>query len=1088
MVNQDYLNNPFYLYAMMDKHPHGEHLFRQAVGYNPFFISDIDYGYNTAGTLRYLANPYASYDYSMSALALRRLGAPRKLGMNNVYEQIAAAQAYQFSGMSLGIGAVSALGQIGTFVMNPIAGLAASLGLGSASDAFRENMQKLYAQNQKINVLTQNMLGEYGVGTGLSAKEIKGIAKSIRKMGVEDELLSADDIQDMVLRLSRYGFMNDVNSATQFKQVVRALKDRVKGLAEFMGETDPTKLLQDLAKYKSLGFTRAQSFDVMKSLKIASDLSGINMETIQSMVGMSTHMENPLAIDRRVRTRQMIAQLNQMNFLSRSPLRSNYLTNRQELFSAYTSAAEKADVALERTFGINTNKDIFLAMQYGKERGIGLREAYAHIERMGFDEKRRLANEYAKKYEDFGRIYYNKNLLATVVQENPEVGALNIKRTPIEKLVENIVRQLEKGGRQPNMEEVMFYLERQAGLSAKELSAIKPIVEGRLKFGNFGFLDVQSEAAEERKRLMESANELIRLKEREGPIYKLGRMWRGITNTATEIFGGFLGEDIFENVKAMEESLKPKSMYNREYATFVDAERFRKATESRSFHEYIRNLQAFAEPGKQSEDLRKGLERATEMAHKSVFKNVMSEANVEFMYKRSYLEEKAPTNIAYWRELFKAEAERTRKQAEASYVDRAKMAMLPMPFMAGFEAVGLVESSMEYARGPMQFEERARYLQDKRLERFVKGRGLHGRYEVEALVAAQKELGIAPGEQLTEESLAKLAPIMRGAEAYYRYQKAGAKGAFADYLKQRGESEEFAQYEQLYKQSYAYVDKDTQRRRLIEAAIAGDIGRFKKLLKVSPALGSEDLEEIRSKVGFAGDEFRKAIEEYRLSQFGNVKATEEGRKGVEAGAKLYAELAKIAPKERAKIEEALQSGDRSALAQAIEGVSDKTMRRRILDTATQFISAVGDTDKWGEYYEYGKRDFRQLTRKNISNLFASLGLQGTDRETQMRILETWSKHGDRSALELINKERSRLGESAITMRDLRRIERLTSEAKELGFGKEKEQKMLGKIATMSESEKSAVQVMLERQSLDVLRRIADNTDPAKLGKVLASYT
>ena len=1041
------LNNPFYLYALM-KRQNSQHLFNNIVGYNPFFMNNMNTGYNMTGNAQYLNYPYATYDYGVKDYLLQSLGSTRRIGMNNIYSSLAAKQQHSLEAKEFGVSAIATVGQVGSLFLGGWAGIPLGLGIDYAADKYKENMKKIYAQNQKVNIITSNMLGENGLDTGLSAKQVKSISKYIRKLGVEDSMFSADDIQDMMLKFSKFGFTNDVNSEYKFKQVTKMLKDRVRDLAEFLGETNPSKLLEGLAKYRSLGFTRAQSFDIMKSMKIASDMSGINKNIIEQTIGLATSQQNPLSIDKRIVTKQMFSQLYQMNYLSRGPFSSNYLTNRQEQMAAYTSANQKSEMALHNVFGVDTNKDIYLSMIYAKRNNISLQKAFDKMQSMSPQEKNDLVMKYSKTVKDFNKIYYNKDLLATVVQENPEAGNLNIKRTQSQQLIDNIIRNLKEKGKKITTENVLFNLQQVAHLNSKELSAIKPLVQNRLTFGDWSMLDKQSEVANYKKRLTTIVNQGIKYKQDTGVINTMSRWWRGIENDVTEWWGGSSGEDIFDQVKKMEQSLKFKGGKYNKYAFFMRSNDFKYLTGAKTFQEYLQNLLKYSSNTKakpiSEEEIRKGLNKAEDYAEDSALYKVFDKSAIKYMYKKDWLKNNVSSPYEYYKNLYGIEFERDAAQRD----------------LRGWEPLVY---SKEYSLPRM-------LAKHKEYSKYITSKGIRGRFQVETLYDLDKA-GIKGSD---------LDKAMEIANQYYDWQKEGAQGEFADVLKKKGI--DYNKYktlipklENIYKTT---ADKDYQKQQLLKLAMEGKMHDFKKQLKKSYALGQDDFEELKQSLSGADQAYVNAINQKELGTFEGLFTTKEDKHRVEVGKELYSAIhgAKISEDTMKYLESTIETGDKEQMVGALDLIQDKKARTKITKAMAKFIFATKDEDedKRGEYYKYAKMETTKEARENINNMFHLMGMDYLGEKQKKDIIRKWIK-SPTAALEEINKFREKHHQGFMTVRDLEKIQRMTEMPKMLGMNDRESLEFVKKVSGLNKSDKETAMVTLLHKSNDYLKDIANST-------------
>ena len=1041
------LNNPLYLYALMRKQ-NNQHLFNNMIGYNPFFMNNIHTGYNMTGNTQYLNHPYATYDYGLKDYMLQSFGANRRLGMNNVYSYLAANQQHTMEMSNFGVSAIATAGQVGSLFLGGWLGIPVGLGIDYAAEKYKKNMAKFYAQNQKVNIITSNMLGANGTDTGLSGKQIKSISRYIRKLGVEDSMFSADDIQDMMLKFSKFGFLNDVNSGDKFKQVTKMLKDRVRDLAEFLGETNPSKLLEGLAKYRSLGFTRAQSFDIMKSMKIASDMSGINKNVIEQTVGLATSQQNPLSIDRRIVTKQMFSQLYQMNYLSRGPFISNYLTNRQEQMAAYTSANQKAEIALHNTFGMDTNKDIYLSMIYAKQHKISLQKAFDKMQGMSVSQKNDLVSKYSSSIKDFNKIYYNKELLATVVQENPEVGNLNIKRTQTQELIDNVIRNLKGKGEKITAEKVMYNLQQIAHLDAKELSVIKPVVQNRLIFGDWSMLDKQSEVANYKKRLTTMINQGIKYKQDHGVINTVSRWWRGVENGVSEWWGGDSGEDAFDKVKQMEQSLKFKGDKYNKYAFFKRSNEFKYLTGAKNFQEYLQNLLKYTANSKSAtiseSKIEEGLDKAEDNAENSALYKVFNKPAIKYMYKKEWLKNNVSNPYEYFKHLYRIEFERDASQRDL--IGRG-----PLLYSKSVLIPKMLSEHKEYSK-------------------YITNKGTLGRFQVESLYSFNK-MG------MSKEQLNKAMGI---ADKYYEWQKSGSKLSFEQFASKGGI--DISKYKNLIpKISEIYkttADKDYQKQQLLKLAMEGKTGDFKRQLKKSYALGQEDFEELKKTLSGAGDEYINAVNQRELGTFEGLFTTKEDKQRVGIGKELYGAIhsSKISKKTMEKLESAIESGDRDKMVNALDLIKNKSDKTKITKAMARFIFATKDEDedKRGDYYKYAKMGTIKEARENINNMFHIMGMDYLDLKEKRGIIKKWA-HSPQEALEEINKYRKEHNQGFMSFRDLEKIQRMTTMPKMLGMNDRESIELTKKISGLSKSEKDTAMITLLHRSNDYLKDIVNNT-------------
>ena len=1108
----DFSQNPYLMYALLNRQQ-GNHYFNQMMGYNPYFTGSYANDYNSFANIEYLKPQYTNYNFGLKDVLLTHMGFHRKLGMNGMDADIAASNQHALTLNNIGITAGSTAAQVAAMGIGSMGGgIVAGLAIDWAAKKYRGNRDETYKLMQKANILTSSMIQNGRLDTGLNSNEIKGIEKYTRKLAVKDDYFSSTDLMDMMNQFNKVGMLNDVSSATQFKQTMKMLKDRVKDLAEFLGETNPSKLFQDLARYRFLGFSRKQSFDIMKSMDVASDLSGMNMKTLEKTIGMISTSQNPLGIDTRILTRQGITVANGLNTLQRMPGSYTFMSNNQQALTNMLQTNTQAEQALHHYFNQDSNKDIFLAKYMSKDNGLSTQKNLNRILKMSTEERNKYVSKYSSEYSDFSQIYNNPTLLSTSVKEMKDVGGLHSDRLAIQRLIDMAIKSAP--GRDRTDYDRM--VQKMGGFSSDQMLYVDKLVNNRMKFGGWSFMDDMQKVANSKIKTKEVYNTFKKYDTQDSIRYKLATAYRGAVNWLTEEWGGSTGENVAADSIDSANAFKQK-IYNEKYAYYQKASRFYKDTGSKSYKDYISKLKRYAfKDGKavdsdafhenikkayldsmhghsigsnienvgnyidQKNNLDKDLYAAKELAKNSPLHKKLGK-QLEYQAQKQVLQKEVHNNAEYFKRAFdlnnKYQVD-SDERLQSSFIENPFTRLAKYAMRSSFSSDLGDKDSLIYKKN---FGFDTKMLDNKKLGRFITDRGTLGAYQARAIeqygIMAHKE----SGKDFSKKDMKALEERMPVTSAYFEWQQNGGTGTFKDYAKEHKinyntRTLDFAKT--IYNK---YGDKGNLYIELLKAAQSGNRTKAKNIINS----GILDGETIKKAVDLSGadtqtkKELLAATVADKLNVVGKFKGHEDQLEAVKA---FSASIDNIKDKSlKRKLTKALSEGkSKNEIETIIEHSGLSSNKKEAL--ANQYLNAVNAGKDVGvkakDIYKAGEGGLSKDAHQIVSNLKDLYGLSNIDNKT---FLNSLSGQNDAESFKKINELRKKQGEKALSYQDFKSVERLSNVGSTLGLD-QKGMEEFKKMSSLSSSDKATVMAKNLRdinnhavKMIDLLKTIEENT-------------
>ena len=1064
----NFSQNPYLLYAMLNKQQ-GNHYFNQAMGYNPYFTGSYANDYNSFANIEYLKPQYSNYNFGLKDVLLTHMGFHRKLGMNGMDADIAAHSEHALTLNNLGITAGATAMQVAALGLGGPAGLVAGAAIDWAKNKYIGNRDSTYKLMQKANILTNNMVQNGRFDTGLSSDELKGIEKHARKLSVKDDFFSSSDIMDMMNQFNKSGMLNDVSSATQFKQTMTTLKNRVKDLAEFLGETKPSKLFQDLSRYRFLGFSRGQSFNIMKSMDVAADLSGMNMKTLEKTIGMISTSQNPLGIDTRTLTRQGITVANGLNTLQRMPGSYTFMSNSQQALTNMLQTNTQSEQALHHYFNQDSNKDIFLAKYMSKDNGLSTQKNLDKILKMSIAERNKYVSKYSKS-SDFSQVYNDPTLLSTAVKEMKGVGGLHTDRLAIQRLIDMAIKSSPNGTRT----DYDRMLQKMGGFSSDQMLYVDKLVNNRMKFGGWSFMDDMQKVANSKIKTKEAYNTLKKYDNQSSIRYKLATAYRGTTNWLAEEWGGSTGEDVASDTIDYANSFKQK-VYNEKYDYYQNASKFYSETHSKNYRDYLTKIKEYVGKSKGTEDTKNIHNELKEKFDKSMQKkkdhlglvsdffgygSKLNDINIRenaYNYQGSNLNK----DLYAARELAKNSVMYKYVGKELEYQAQKQVLGKEIHNNADYFHRLYKLRSKYHGSEKNNFGFNADMLKDKRLGKFITNKGQLGEFQARAI----EQYGIMThnGGNFSKEDFKILSEKMPVTSAYYKWKNSGSEGSFVEYAKKhkiKFNTNDLVFAKEIYKK---HANRANQYINFTQALKDGNISGAKNIID-DGLIDGEDVEKA-VKLSSLDASDKKHILATLVSRDTHILGKFKGHKNELSQLKQFSSSIDNIKDKRLRDKLSKATGDKFFnLLKNSDSISNPEKRRLTNEYMEASKIAKDRGIEQEDIYKTGEAGLSSDAKKVFNNL---KDLYGLNNESNSAVFNAINQD-DPKAFKRINELRKKENEKALTYSQFKSVQNLSNVGTTLGLDA-KGMKEIQKYNSLSSTDKTSSMV----KNLKDINRKAD---------------
>jgi len=1060
-MNDNFMNDP-YMMMMMMQHPqtNTSHMFNSMMGYNQFFMPNANTGYNITGNMSFLDKQYNNYDFGLLDYVTHNLlGLHRHIGMNGVDTQLAASAQHDLSmahagtyGLEMGLGAL-AMG----LPMFP--GLIIGAGVSVAADQVRENIDDRYKNFQKTALITSNFIGKDG-SEGFDSDTIKEINKQIRDEAADDTMFSVDDIQEMMKKFNSHGFLNDVNSSRQYKDIIGTLKDRVRDLAEFLGETNPSKLLDGLTKYKSIGFTRAETFEIMKQIKGVSNISGISKEIIEQQIGMEVAQKDNVGTDERIITKRVLSEAAQINALSRSGFMPGAFSDKKKALSVYSSLNQAANEIMQSEQGMGQNQLMFLAMNLQKEKGGSLNKNYQKILDMDYSERNKLIAHFQQTNKEFASFFYDNDLLSTAIQNNKEVGSVEQYKNPIIQLIKHIKKEMPHADKNEILKALKY-----RGIRGEQLSMAGVLVQGYETYGNFNWLTSQNDSVKSNTDIRNAFNKYSLAREKTSTVAYIGRKWRHTTEWLGDMFGGDYGEEIAAEIQDMNRKITAYPKENKSFILRHKIADFKTKLGVKNIYKFLaKNYSDIMDiskedPLKEKEDLFKDIQNnvlvrsgsidataAYKMAFKKKYKNDSSMSAIDY-FKQVYGEKAKTYHMSPFTGMFHV--------FDSDYIK----AMTADNVLTG-DYISVFKKSNEFKHVKKSWGD------------IIKDKGNTGLEEMYLL------------ERNTPKTKKKAKRLIQGYEYYNEFleeKKENKDITFKDFLvKQRkiknnklvrsfvSNENEFKEIKNLGK---------NQVNKLYLAASKGNVSDFKELIK-SPKMdlvtNQKVLDRLRaniknSKTIDGEDKIEMIAEIDKTVAMRNVKFfTPKKIKELEDGGaiKFAVGLRTLNKEQRNKMLEAVKNNDTKTMLSIATDSGDGNL----LQNTRQFVASYGGGDM-AKVLKSGIGAARQKELGIVNDMKDLLNVK--DDDVMQKVL---SKMGDGDMYGAYSIVKKQQGNQNMSYEDFTRIQSLANVSSEFGFENKEDKKTLASTAHLTDKQTKQVTLALTKKQTSLLTEIKDILD------------
>lgn len=186
-------------------------------------------------------------------------------------------------GMNLGISTAIGLG-------NPLIGLGVAALMPDLMAPYTDRI----AQMRKIqyNSMSKITSGRdvAGVGQGFTARAASGIDEFIRKEAAGDVLFKEDDYREMMRSGVEGGLFDYSNSAKQYKQTLKKMKDNIKAISDIFGSTDYKQLTEEMKRMMTLGADASQTVGIASKERMFARMTGLRHEDMVASYGQQGAM------------------------------------------------------------------------------------------------------------------------------------------------------------------------------------------------------------------------------------------------------------------------------------------------------------------------------------------------------------------------------------------------------------------------------------------------------------------------------------------------------------------------------------------------------------------------------------------------------------------------------------------------------------------------------------------------------------------------------------------------------------------------------------------------------------------------------
>ncbi len=340
----------------------------------------------TPGTLRYQNPSTIMHSYGIAdSVKHGALGLKREKGTNFLDEMTAKDEYRTISLKSMGFDAGGVAASTAAFsgaslFTGFLGGTAATVGVGMAVSAAKDEYFENFRMTQRVNAVTSNIRGDDG-SYGLEGKENERIAKFIKKEGAKDMLLSSGDIEGILTSAQDSGMMNGISSAKGVEGKAREMTSLIKSLMDAMGSSDVKGLVSAMGEFSRMGVSSApMQKQMVHANKIASEYAGISEGAMREHTVASVANAKATGQDTRLAILDSHAEAANMGMLQQQGgMSSSMLDKRTFLAASSTLKQNVSDYNEGASGGVSNDTKIVYASEMARENGTTAAEEYKKL-------------------------------------------------------------------------------------------------------------------------------------------------------------------------------------------------------------------------------------------------------------------------------------------------------------------------------------------------------------------------------------------------------------------------------------------------------------------------------------------------------------------------------------------------------------------------------------------------------------------------------------------------------------------------------------------------------------------------------------
>jgi len=212
------------------------------------------------------------------------------MGVDQSMYRTMSQRRVQDAGSAMGATALGTAGNIGASMAlgagNPLIAAGISTVLPDMAAPYIDRISKMRRiQEESMSKIAVGPDMAAGMGRGFSASAAGKIDEYIRREGAEDMLFKEEDLRKIKKLGMEQGLFDYSHSASEYKNVIKKLRDNINVMSEVLGSTDFKELTGEMKRLMTMGSDINQMSGTMHQERMFSRMTGMRHQDMVSTYG-----------------------------------------------------------------------------------------------------------------------------------------------------------------------------------------------------------------------------------------------------------------------------------------------------------------------------------------------------------------------------------------------------------------------------------------------------------------------------------------------------------------------------------------------------------------------------------------------------------------------------------------------------------------------------------------------------------------------------------------------------------------------------------------------------------------------------------